>query len=138
MMSGFQIINELGRLYYLVYQLLPLLTGNTPEYRVFKKNYAALVDTLRVNDLYSYFVPEEIITLSDQQDISDENNSRKKIEIVLKKIWASLKNGYTELLYRLLRVMMEHGNLDIRKLADTIKESIYDLKSCSNGIQYFV
>ena len=138
MMSGFQIINELGRLYYLMYQLLPLPTGNIPEYRIFVKNFAILVDTLKVNDLNRYFVSEEIITLSDLDDISCESNNRKKIETVLKKISSSLKNGSTQLLCRMLHVMVVHGNLDTRNLADTIKESIDDLKSCSNGIQYFI
>ena len=138
MMSGFQIINKLGRLYYRVYQLLPLLTGNIPEYHVFVKKYAILVDTLKVSNLYTYFVSEEIITPSDLDDISCERNNREKIKTVLKMISSSLKNGSTELLYRMLRVMMAHGNLDARNLASTIKKSIDDLKSCSNGIQHFV
>ena len=113
---------------------MPLLTGNIPEYHVFVKKYAILVDTLKVSNLYTYFVSEEIITPSDLDDISCERNNREKIKTVLKMISSSLKNGSTELLYRMLRVMMAHGNLDARNLASTIKESIDDLKSCSNGI----
>ena len=110
------------------------LTGDIPENLLFKKNYAILVDALKYTDLYRYFVSEEIITLNDLEDISCESNSIKKVETFLKKISSSLETGFTESLYRMLDVMMTHGNLATRELARNIKKSINDLKSDDNGM----
>ena len=110
------------------------LTGDIPENHIFKKNYAILVDALKYTDLYRYFVSEDIITLNDLEDISCEGNSIKRVETFLRKISSSLETGFTESLYRMLDVMMTHGNLATKELARNIKKSVEDLKSDNNGM----
>jgi len=88
-----------------------------------------LVDTLKFTNLYRYFVAENIITLDEEEEISCESNSIKKIEIFLKKVSSSLKTGFTVSFYKMLDIMRIHGNLATKELARNIKKSIDDLKS---------
>jgi len=104
--------------------LLFLYVGKTPEYYIFKKQYDTLIDTLKQTDLYRYFVSEDIITISDHEEISSESIPTKKIEIFLMKISFPLEAGHTESFYRMLTVMTTRGNLAVKELAESIKESV--------------
>jgi len=106
------------------------------EYHVFRKKYSALVDTLKTTDLYRYFVMEEIITLAENDEISAETNSIKKIEIFLRKISSPLQNGHTRSFYVMLEVMASYGNRATKDLSRDINKILHSSVSDDDGKIY--
>ena len=92
---------------------------------MFRKQYSALVDTLKTTDLYRYFVSEEIITLAENDDISAEVNPSRKVEILLRKVSSPLESGHTNSFYKMLKVMASYGNEATKDLARKVNESLH-------------
>ena len=83
-----------------------------------------MIDTLKCDDLYVYFVSEDIITMREYNDeINCETNPVKKIKIFLGKVSSSMEAGYTKSFYKMLAVMSTRGNAATRDLAAKIKLS---------------
>lgn len=114
-----------------------------PEYHAFQKSYGNLVDILKCDPLYRYFVSEGIITMREYEDeINCETNHVKQIKIFLGKVSSSLETEYTKSFYKMLTVMSTHGNAATRDLAANIKDMFpFEQKSgmyvCSHTIKLY-
>ena len=91
---------------------------------MFRKQYSALVDTLKATDLYRYFVSEGIITLAENDEISAESNPIKKVEMLLRKVSSPLESGVTKSFYVMLEVMASYGNKATKELARMINDML--------------
>ena len=103
---------------------------NAPEFGVFQEYYSKFVDCLPTKELSHYLVSDGIITLIESEEITNPITSRQKAtEIVLSKVFISLREGNKLVFEKLLSIMHNHGSDAIVSLSAEIR----NLLSNSNG-----
>jgi len=75
-------------------------------------------------NLVPYLISEKIISPSVGEELDAATTSLKKAQIVLFKISSSLQSGYTELFYKLLKIMKLYGSIDLQKLTAIIESEV--------------
>ena len=95
------------------------------EYKVFIQYYSKLTSILQV-DLTPHFVTAEIITLSDEDEITKASTTshRAAMKMLLKPVSSSLETGYTTSFYKMLEIMQQHGNDATQHLSGEIFDKV--------------
>ena len=92
---------------------------------MFIQYYSKLTSILQV-DLTPHFVTAEIITLSDEDEITKASTTshRAGMKMLLKPVSSSLETGYTSSLYKLLEIMQQHDNNAAQHLSGEILNEV--------------
>ena len=113
--------------------MLLYVEKDAPERKVFTKNFGSLVSVLSSTDLYSHFVPEDIITLTDFQEISSCTTPKQKAELLLTKMSATIDAGHTTSFYNMLNIMVNFGTIATKELSLQIRRSLSTTGQSVNG-----
>ena len=96
--------------------------------------YDKLVNVLKVqgDNLFSHFVSNKIVTLTDYDDSSETFHSpRVKAKWLLQKVSGHLAAGYSMSFHKMLLIMQEHGDVICEALSNDIEASLFELKRTS-------
>lgn len=93
--------------------------------------YDKLINVLKVqgDNLFSHFVSNKIVTLTDYDDSSETFHSRTvKVKWLLQKVSGHLAAGYSMSFHKMLLIMQEHGDVICEALSSDIETSLFELK----------
>jgi len=98
-----------------------------PEYKVLTAYYNKLVDTICACDLSHYFVSENVISLTDHQEITKPTTiSRTASQLLLNKVLYMLREySSVECFNRMLTIMDTHGDSATHTLSQEIRAKLY-------------
>ena len=114
----------------IIYLFCLAYTGNISdsypkELTVFQQYYAILCNTVTdIDDLLKYFVSEEIISISEEEEIKGFSVKSEKIRKLLINISGPLKAGDKNGFYVMLKIMKEYGTKATQVLAEKMTSSI--------------
>ena len=94
------------------------------EYRVFQKFYRDLISIIPITDLSPYLASENIITPTDDEEVTSPSTPTERARTLLLKISAHLKAGYSDSLRGLLDAMEKFGNQNCLELASKVKKDL--------------
>lgn len=97
------------------------------EAKLLNDYFHRLAGVLDVNNLSAHFVTARILTINDDEEISDLPSSQDKAKVVLRKITKSL-GAHTKDFYVMLDVMTKYGNSANAALASEIKSQLLPLQ----------
>ena len=85
---------------------------------IFTRHYASLCNTLTdVDHLLPYFVQENIINTSNEEEINAITTTSNKVRKLLSHICGPLTAGDAKGFHTMLTIMKEHGNQSTKDLA---------------------
>ena len=107
-----------------------------PEYKVFTDYYSKLVDTIPACDLSHYFVSENVISLTDHEEITKPTTpSHRTAQLLLNKVLYMLKEHKSvDCFNRMVSIMEHHGDSATRALSQEIQSRLLKINSCQQGI----
>ena len=91
---------------------------------IFKRHYPQLLQLTDYNHLSPYCVSEGIISVDDDERISNAITKTDKARVVLTTVSQHLKANYNNSFVSLLGIMETYGNLCTKQLAELIKSEI--------------
>ena len=94
------------------------------ELRVFKKYYNDMMEIIPITSLSGYLGSVNIITPSEDEEVTSPAIPTEKVRTLLLKMSGSLEAGQTESFYRLLDILENFGNKDCSKLASKMRKEI--------------
>ena len=83
--------------------------------------------------LSPHFVSENIISSEDELEICDFTSHIKAAGLLLCKICYALRTGITDMLYKFLDIIEQHGSINSKAVVTAIRKK---LKSRNKGISY--
>ena len=95
------------------------------EKDIFTNCYGSLITTLTdINNLLPYFVQDQIISFSDQEEINAITTTRKRAEKLLLHISGPLTAGDDTGFYKMLTIMEERGIQTTKNFAVKIRSEL--------------
>ena len=83
-----------------------------------------MINSITITDLSPYLVSENIITPTDDEEVTSPSTPTERARTLLLKISAQLKAGYSKSLHGLLDAMEIFGNEGCQELASKIKKDL--------------
>ncbi|XP_065907322.1 uncharacterized protein [Dysidea avara] len=107
-----------------------------PEYKVFTDYYSKLVDTIPACDLSHYFVSENVISLTDHEEITKPTTpSHRTAQLLLNKVLYMLKEHKSvDCFNRMVSIMEHHGDSATRALSQEIQSRLLKINSCQQDL----
>jgi len=107
-----------------------------PEYKVFTDYYSKLVDTIPASNLSHYFVSENMISLTNHEEITKPTTpSHTAVQLLLNNVLYALKDqGSTEYFYKMLGIMKCHGNSATQDLSSEIHSKVLKPNNGQQGM----
>jgi len=107
-----------------------------PEHKVFSDYYGKLVDTIPACNLSHYFVSENVISLTDHEEITKPTTpSHKAAQMLLNKVLHLLKEqSNVDCFNKMLSIMEIHGDGATQSLSCEIKSKLLKITSGQQGI----
>jgi len=106
----------------LQYFIASLVGDMLAEYGIFANYYSKLVDTIPANNLSHYFVSENVISLTDHEEIIKPTTpSHAAAQLLLNKVLFMLKEQRSvDYFNKMLSIMENHGDCATRILSQEI------------------
>ena len=107
-----------------------------PEYKVFTDYYSKLVDTIPACSLSHYFVSENVISLTDHEEITKPTTpSHRAAQLLLNKVLYMLKEHKSvDCFNRMISIMEHHGDGATHALSQEIQSRLLKINSGQQGI----
>ena len=100
------------------------------ERDIFTKQYASLCNTLTdINNLLPYFVQDEVISISDREEINTITKTCEKVEKLLLHISGPLIAGDATGFHKMLTIMEEYGIQSTKDLAVKMSSELTSLST---------
>ena len=106
------------------------------EYEVFIHHFSQIVSSLSAVALSPYFVQQNIISSTVQQEIFNTTSPYKASWLLLSKISTALKASFPTVFYKFLDITEQHGSMDSAVVTGAIRKKLLELKSNNKGISY--
>jgi len=115
--------------------IISLLGDELPEYKVFTNYYSKLADTIPACNLSHYFVSENVISLTDHEEITKPTTpSHTAGQLLLNKVLHTLKEQKNVHCFnKMLSIMEHHGDGSTHTLSQEIKSKVLQINSGQQG-----